>query len=189
MGSNHYIQKFIGTWNKETIFGVLVGAIVFGLLMNYCSFLVYSKAYFTTSMIVPVLVGAYFGPLPAAIATGLGNIFADIIRQSDIYYNWAIGNAVLGLFVGTLPLYGTNIRKGIFEVKHIVLFALLCIVGCGFSFVCIVPVFTVLFYDGQLQITLIETALGSIMNIFVLLTLGIPILKLLANKNMKNNNY
>lgn len=183
MESNKYIQKLIGDWNIKTILGVLIGAIAFGLLMNYGSFLVYSKTYFTTSMIVPVIVGAYFGPLPAAVATGLGNILADVIRQSEIYYNWAIGNAVLGLFVGALPLYGTNIRKGIFEVKHIVLFALLCVVGCGFSFVGIVPVFTVIFFDGQLQITLTETVIGSIMDIIVLLTLGIPTLKLLAKWN------
>ena len=183
MESNKYIQKFIGDWNIKTILGILIGAVVFGILMNYCAILVYSKIYFTASMIVPVVVGAYFGPLPAAIATGLGNIFADVVRQSDIYYNWAIGNAVLGLFVGALPLYGVNIRKGIFEVKHIVLYSLLCVVGCGFAFVGIVPIFTVIFFDGQLQITLTETLIGSIMDIVVLLVLGIPILKFLANKN------
>lgn len=184
MKSNKYIQKFIGDWNIKTILCVLIGAVVFGFLMNFCSILVYSKIYFTSSMIVPVVVGAYFGPLPAAIATGLGNIFADIFRQSDIYYNWAIGNAVLGLFVGALPLYGVNIRKGIFEVKHIVLYSLLCVVGCGFAFIGIVPVFTVIFFDGQLQIILIETVIGSIMDIVALLVLGIPILKFWANKNL-----
>lgn len=183
MGNKQYIQKFIGTWNIKTILGVLIGAVMFGILMNYCSILVYSKIYFTTSMIVPVIVGAYFGPLPAAVATGLGNVFADLIRHSDLYFNWSIGNAVLGLFIGTLPLYGANIKKGIFEIRHIILYSLTCIVGCGFSFVFIVPIFTAILYDGQLQITLIETAVGSIMNIIVLLVLGIPILKILANKN------
>lgn len=183
MEGNKYIQKFIGNWNTKTILGVLVGAVAFGLLMNYCSILVYSKVYFTTSMIVPVIVGAFFGPLPAAVATGLGNILADFIRQSEIYYNWAIGNAVLGLFVGSLPLYGVNIRKGIFEIRHIVLFALLCVIGCGFSFIGVVPIFTAIIFDGQLQITLTETVIGSIMDIVVLLVLGIPILQFLANRN------
>ena len=183
MESNQYIQKFIGTWNIKTIIAIILGAIMFGLLMNYCSIQVYSKIYFTTSMIVPVLVGAFFGPVPAAIATGLGNILADFIRQSDYYFNWSIGNAVLGLFVGALPMYGADIRKGIFEVRHIVLYSLLCVVGCGFSFVFVVPIFTAIFFDGQLQITLTETMIGSIMNIVVLIVVGIPVLRFIAKKN------
>lgn len=185
MESNQYIQMFIGIWNKKTILAILLGAIVFGITMNYLSICVYSNIYITTSMLVPVVVGAYFGPLPAAIATGLGNMFADFIGQSDYYYNWTIGNAVLGLFVGALPMYGANIRKGILKLRHIVLYALLCVVGCGFSFVFFVPIFTAVFFDGQLQITLIETTVGSIMNIIVLLVLGIPVLKFLAKKHSK----
>lgn len=182
------LQKFIGVWNTQTIVGVAIGAALFGVLMNYGSIKVFTNTSLTTAMIVPVIVGSLFGPLPAACAAGIGNVIADLIGGWGFWFDWSIGNACLGLFVGALPLYGAYIEDGIFEIKHMIIYAVLCIIGCAISFGAITPLFTVIFYGGELSITLIQSAVSSVSNIIVLLVIGIPVLKVLANRNKRGQN-
>ena len=45
--------------------------------------------------------------------------------------------------------------------------------------------FTSLFYGGEIEITLIQSVVGSVSNIVVLLVIGIPLLKVLAARNAR----
>lgn len=182
------LQKIVGVWNTKTIVGVAIGAALFGVLMVYGSIKVFTNTSLSTAMIVPVIVGGLFGPLPAAVAAGVGNVIADLIGGWGFWFDWSVGNAVLGLFVGALPLYGAYIEDGIFEVKHMILYALLCLVGNGVGFGLITPIFTSIFYGGEIQITLIQSVVGSGANMIVLLVLGIPVLKALAARNARGRN-
>lgn len=188
MSKKTVLQKFIGVWNTKTIIGVAIGAALFGVLMNYGSIRVFTNTSLTTAMIVPVIVGALFGPVPAAIAAGVGNVIADLIGGWGFWFDWSVGNAVLGLFVGALPLYGAYIEDGIFEIKHMIIYALLVVVGCAVSFGLVTPIFTSIFYGGEINITLVQGVVGSISNIIVLLVIGIPVLKALAVRNSRGKN-
>ena len=188
MNKKTTLQKFIGVWNTKTIVGVAIGAALFGVLMNFGSIRIFTNTSLTTAMIVPVIVGGLFGPVPAAVAAGVGNVIADLISGSGFWFDWSIGNDVLGLFIGALPLYGAYIEDGIFEIKHMVIYAILCIVGCAISFGLVTPVFTYLWYGGELTITLYQSVVGSISNIIVLLVIGIPVLKVLASRNSRGQN-
>lgn len=182
------IQKFLGTWNTKTIVGVAIGAALFGVLMNYGSIRVFTNTSLTTAMIVPVIVGGLFGPLPAAAAAGIGNVIADLIGGWGFWFDWSLGNAVLGLFVGALPLYGAYIEDGIFEVKHMIIYAVVVVIGTALAFGIVTPFFTYLWYGGELTITLYQGVVGSVSNIIVLLIAGIPVLKVLAARNAKASN-
>lgn len=67
MENKSFVQKLVGTWNTKTIVGVAIGAALFGVLMNYGSIKVFSNTSLSTAMVVPVIVGALFGPLPVAM--------------------------------------------------------------------------------------------------------------------------
>lgn len=188
MSKKTTLQKIIGTWNTKTIVGVAVGAALFGVLMNYGSIRVFTNTSLTTAMIVPVIVGALFGPLPAAVAAGVGNVIADLIGGWGFWFDWSIGNAVLGLCVGALPLYGAYIEDGIFEVKHMMIYAVTVVLGCALAFGLVTPFFTYLWYGGELSITLVQGVVGSVSNIIALLVLGIPVLKVLAARNARTQN-
>lgn len=188
MNKKSILQKFVGVWNTKTIVGVAIGAALFGVLMNFGSIKIFTNTSLTTAMVVPVIVGALFGPLPAAVAAGIGNVIADLIGGWGFWFDWSIGNAVLGLFVGALPLYGAYIEDGIFEIKHMVIYAILCVLGCGISFGLVTPLFTYFWYDGELTITLYQSVIGSASNILVLLAIGIPVLKALAMRNARGQN-
>ncbi len=181
-------KTLVGTWNTKTIVGVAIGAALFGVLMNFGSIKVFTNTSLTTAMLIPVIVGGMFGPLPAMVATGVGNVIADLIGGWGLWFDWSVGNAVLGLFVGALPLYGAYIEDGIFTVKHMITFAICCIVGNVFAFCVVTPIFSTLFYQSELAITFTQAGVSCVSNCAVMLIIGIPLLKILAARNARNNN-
>jgi energy-coupling factor transport system substrate-specific component len=181
-------QILLGKWDTKTIVGVAVGVALFGVLMVYGSITVFTNTKLSLAMIVPVLVGGLFGPLPAALAAGLGNVLADLIGGWGFWFDWSIGNAVLGLIVGCLKLYGADIDNGVFTPKQMVIYVICCIVGNALAFGVITPIMTVLFYGGELSITFLQSLTGGISNTAVLVIIGIPLLKAMAARNARGTN-
>lgn len=178
----------LGTWNTKTIVGIAIGAALFGVLMVFGGIRVATNTSLTSAMVVVVVVGALFGPLPAALAAGLGNVIADLISGYGFWFDWSIGNAVLGFFVGLLPLYGARIEEGIFQVKHAIIYTILCILGNALAFGIVTPIFTVLFFSSELTITWIQAFSAIISNASILVIIGIPVLFLLAKRNARATN-
>lgn len=181
-------ELFVGEWNTKTIVGVALGAALFGVLMNYGSIKVFTNTNFSTAFIVPVIVGALFGPLPAMLAAGLGNVVADTLGGWGYWWDWSAGNAIIGLLIGLLPLYGANIEKGIFNVKHAVIFALIAIFGNALAFGLVTPVLTKLFYGGELTVTYLQAQAAVISNATVLIVVGLPVLFAWAARNASSQN-
>lgn len=181
-------QIILGDWNTKTVVGVAIGAALFGVLMVYGGVKVFSNTQLTTAMLVPVIVGALFGPVPALVACFFGNVIADLIGGWGFWFDWSIGNGVLGFLVGLLPLYGADINKGIFNVKHAVIFAIIAVLGNALAFGVITPIFTLLLYGGELTITFMQSLTGGISNVAVLTLLGIPLLFALAKRNASSQN-
>jgi len=181
-------RLFVGKWNTITLVSVAVGAALFGVLMVFGSIPVFTNTYLTTAMIVPVIVGGMFGSLPAFATMLIGNMLADLIGGWGFWFDWSIGNGVLGLFIGALPLYGAKIDEGIFNVKHAIIYAVLCIIGNALAFGIITPILTSIFYSADLEITFIQAFASGISNTAVLVIVGIPLLFLLANRFKKRSN-
>ena len=72
-------KMLLGEWNTSTIVAVAIGAALYGVLMVYGGIPVFTNTNLTTAMIVPVLVGGLFGPLPALVSCLVGNVLADLI--------------------------------------------------------------------------------------------------------------
>jgi energy-coupling factor transport system substrate-specific component len=181
-------RLFVGKWNTITLVSVAVGAALFGVLMVFGSIPVFTNTYLTTAMIVPVIVGGMFGSLPAFATMLIGNMLADLIGGWGFWFDWSIGNGVLGLFIGALPLYGAKIDEGIFNVKHAIIYAVLCIIGNALAFGIITPIMTSIFYSADLEITFIQAFASGVSNTAVLVIVGIPLLFLLANRFKKRSN-
>ena len=188
MENKSFLQKLLGTWNTMTIVTVGVGAALFGVLMNYGGIPIFTNTSLTTAMIVPVVVGAMYGPVPAAVACGVGNVIADLIGGWGLYPAWSIANAVAGLFVGALPLYGAYITDGKFEIKHMIWYLVCLIVGNALAFGLVAQVFTVIFDGGDLNVSLIQGLYASVGNILIEAVVGIPVIKLLANRYASRSN-
>lgn len=188
MEKQSFGKRFIGKWNTVTIVSIAIGAALFGVLMVYGSIPVFTNTYLTSAMIIPVFVGGLFGPIPALLTMLIGNMVADLIGGWGFWFDWSVGNGVLGLFIGALTLYGAKIDEGIFKVKHAIIYAICCIVGNAVAFGLVTPVMTMIFYQADLEITFIQSFVSGISNVAVLVIVGIPVLILLANRFKKRSN-
>ena len=181
-------SMLLGEWNTRTVVGVAIGAALFGVLMNFGGIRVFTNTSLTTAMVVDVIVGALFGPVPAAVAAFFGNCISDLIGGWGFWFDWSIGNAVLGFFVGLLPLYGARINDGIFDVRHAVVYAVTVIVGNLLAFGVVTPLLTYLFYAQELTITWAQAWAAVLGNASVQIIIGIPLLFLLARRNARSTN-
>lgn len=178
----------VGEWNTRTIVAIAIGAALYGVLMVFGGIPVFSNTQLTTAMIVPVVVGGLFGPLPALVTCGVGNVIADLIGGWGLWFDWSIGNAVMAFCVGLLPLYGANIKEGVFTVKHAIIYAICCILGNVLAFGIVTPIFSYLLYATDLNITFLQAFAATLGNSAVLVIIGIPVLILLAKRFKSRTN-
>ena len=176
------MKSKLGVWTTKSIVTMGLGAALYGVLMVYGAVPIFTNTNLSFAMIVPVFVGGLFGPLPAMITCGVGNVIADLIGGWGMWFDWSIGNAVMGLFVGMLPLYGADIANGVFKVKHAVIYAILCVVGNMLAFGVVTPIFSTTLYGQDLNITLMQAVFATAGNTLVLVVAGIPILILLSKR-------
>lgn len=181
-------KLILGEWNTKTIVGVALGAALFGVLMVFGGITVFTNTRLTTAFLVPVVVGALFGPLPAAVSAGLGNVVADFIGAWGYWFDWSVGNAVLGFFIGLLPVYGAIITKGKFNLIHAIIFVITGFVGNVVAFGLVTPLVTLALYGGELNITLAQAWAAGISNSVVLVVGGLPLLFALARVYVSSTN-
>ncbi len=184
----HIGRMLLGTWDTKTIVGIAIGAALFAVLMNYGGIKVFTNTSLSTAMVVVPIVAGLFGPLPAALVAGIGNVLADLIGGWGFWFDWSIGNFVMGFFIGLLPLYGARIEDGVFEVKHMIGYVICVLLGNIIGFGIVTPIMTVAFYSSELTITWAQAFSAIISNGIVEIVVGIPVLKLLAMRNAKKTN-
>lgn len=182
------LKTIIGVWNTKTIIAMAIGAALFGVLMNFGGITIFTNTKLTTAMIIPVIVGGMFGPVPAFVTCTVGNTIADLIGGWGFWFDWSLGNGVLGFLIGLLPLYGARINDGVFKLKHVIIYIITCIIGNSFAFGIVTPILTTLFYGGELKVTFVQSLTGGIANTLILTIIGIPILFALAKRNARNTN-
>lgn len=178
----------LGPTNTESIVAIAIGIALFGVLMVYGGIQVTTNTKLTTAYLIPVIVGAYYGAVPAALVAGVGNVLADLIGGWGIWPDWAIGNAIAGFFIGLLLVYGTDVKKGVFTLKHAVIFTITTVVGQLIAFILVVPVATTLIFQSELTITYVQSSFAAVSNSAVVLVAGIPLLFVLANRNKAKTN-
>ncbi len=181
-------QKLLGTWNTKTIVGVAIGAALFGVLMNYGGIKVTTNTSLTSAYVIPAIVGALFGPLPAALSAGLGNVVADLIGGWGFWFDWSLGNFVAGYFAGLVGAFGADVENGVFTTKHAIIHAVLCVIGCALGFGIVTPFLTYLWYSSELTITWVQAQAAIISDASVLIVVGIPVLYALAKRNARGTN-
>jgi len=178
----------LGKWDTKTIVGIAIGAALFGVLMDFGGIKVTTNTSLTSAYVVLPIVGALFGPLPAALTGLLGNVIADLIGGWGMWFDWSFSNGVAGLFIGLLPVYGARIGDGVFTTKHAIIYVLTTVVGVALGFGVVTPVLTYLFYSSELTVTWIQATAAIISDASVAIIIGIPVLIALARRNAKKTN-
>lgn len=182
-------KKILGEWNTRTIVGVAIGVALFGVLMVYGGVKVFTNTSLTSAYVVVAVVAVLFGPVPAAITAGLGNVLADLIGGWGFWFDWSAGNLVLGFLTGLgCVVGGANVKEGKFDAKNAIIYAVFVLLGCGLAFGVVTPILTYLFYSSELTITWGQATAAIISDGIVLLVIGIPLLFALASRNKRKYN-
>lgn len=84
---------------------------------------------------IPMLFGFVFGPITGFVAGFLGNIFSDFLSFGGFFWNWDIGNGLIGAVPGIayFVIQRTNWTKAKTLVIAAVLAVVASVVGIGFS--------------------------------------------------------
>lgn len=85
-------------------------------------------------IVIPLFFGALFGPVVGFFVGGLGNIIGDLISFHNFYWNWDLGNAIIGLIIGLVVIY----TSGRYRTRRAIIIAeiasaIAIIVGIGFA--------------------------------------------------------
>jgi energy-coupling factor transport system substrate-specific component len=85
-------------------------------------------------IVIPLFFGVVFGPIVGLFVGGFGNIIGDLISYHSFYWNWDMGNALIGFVAGFAVLYtGGRYRTTRAIVVAEVFSIIAIIVGIGFA--------------------------------------------------------
>jgi energy-coupling factor transport system substrate-specific component len=85
-------------------------------------------------IVIPLFFGAFFGPVVGFLVGGVGNVLGDLISYHSFYWNWDLGNALVGGVAGLVVLitaarYRNTANIVIAEIGSVIAIA----VGIGFA--------------------------------------------------------
>ncbi len=85
-------------------------------------------------IVIPLLFGVLFGPIVGLLVGGLGNIIGDLISYHSFYWNWDLGNALIGFIAGLVVIYTAGRYRNSRAIVYAeVASAIAIIVGIGFA--------------------------------------------------------
>jgi energy-coupling factor transport system substrate-specific component len=106
---------------RQVVYGA-IGAALYGVLSwvtNFVPLPAAGNVTFRPAVAVLVFFGVAYGPWVGFLAGLFGNILGDAISGFGFYWNWSLGNGLMGLLAGMA--YGlTNFRSGASIVKAII---------------------------------------------------------------------
>ncbi|HLX55916.1 MAG TPA: ECF transporter S component [Ktedonobacteraceae bacterium] len=129
-------SKIWGLGVRQVVYMALGAALYGGLsyLTNILQLPATSNVSFRPGIVIPLFFGAVFGPWVGLFTGGVGNFLGDYISGYGVYWNWDVGNGLIGLIAG-LALYFTWGRY--YKVANIVtaeIFGIVAVlVGIGFA--------------------------------------------------------
>ncbi len=111
MNNQNSLWKF-GT--REVVYGA-IGAALYGVLSwvtNAFPLPAAGNITFRPAVAVLIFFGAAFGPWVGLIAGLLGNTLGDAITGWGLYWNWSVGNGLMGLIPGLAVALIQDYRSG-----------------------------------------------------------------------------
>ena len=85
-------------------------------------------------IVIPLFFGVAFGPIVGFLVGGVGNVLGDLISYHNFYWNWDLGNALIGLIAGLAPLITLGRYRKVRNIVIAEVFSLVAIVvGIAFA--------------------------------------------------------
>jgi len=121
---------------RQIVFMALGAALYGGLsyLTNFLQLPSTGNVSFRPGIVIPLFFGAVFGPWVGLFTGLVGNLLGDYISGYGVYWNWDIGNGLIG-FIAGLAVY---ITLGRYNSTRTIVFAEIfspigIVIGIGFA--------------------------------------------------------
>ena len=100
---------------------------VFNIIFNVLSIPGAMNVSVRPSVCIPMFFGFVFGPIVGLFVGGIGNIISDAISWGGFWWNWDVGNALLGFIPGLV--YTMYKKEELGESKTVILSAVMAVVA------------------------------------------------------------
>jgi energy-coupling factor transport system substrate-specific component len=98
---------FIWGISVRKVVYMALGAALYGLLSVPTNFLqLPGNVSIRPAIVIPLFFGAVFGPWVGLFSGGVGNFIGDLVSGYGVYWNWDVGNGLIG-FIAGLAMYIT----------------------------------------------------------------------------------
>ena len=120
--------KIWGIGVRQIVFMALGAALYGGLsyVTNVLQLPATSNVSLRPAIVIPIFFGAVFGPWVGLFTGAIGNFIGDLISGYGVYWNWDLGNGLIG-FIAGLAMYLTWGRYT--SVRNIVIAEVFCVIG------------------------------------------------------------
>jgi energy-coupling factor transport system substrate-specific component len=133
--SEESVTRKVWSIGVRHIVYMALGAALYGGLSYLTNLLQLSgNVSFRPGIVIPLFFGAVFGPWVGLFTGGVGNIIGDLISGYGFYWNWDVGNALIGFISGLAMLLTLGRYTKVRNIVIAEIFAALGIlVGMAFS--------------------------------------------------------
>ena len=121
---------------RQIVYMALGAALYCGLsyVTNFLQLPSVGQVSIRPAIVIPLFFGAVFGPWVGLFTGGVGNFIGDYISGYGVYWNWDLGNGLIGFIAGLAMLitwgrYNTSRKIVIAEIVG----AVGVVVGIGFA--------------------------------------------------------
>lgn len=128
--------KMWGIGVRQVVYMALGAALYGGLsyLTNILQLPGASNVSFRPAIVIPLFFGAVFGPWVGLFTGGIGNLIGDYISGYGVFWNWDVGNGLVGFIAGLAMLYTWGRYRSTRAIVIAEVFAAVgVVVGIGFA--------------------------------------------------------
>lgn len=180
-------QKSVFDFSTLIVVAIGIGAALYGFLGIF-GFPVTPNTWVKPAVAFLTIFGALFGPVVGFLIGLIGHIITDLINGGVVWWGWALGSAIMGLFMGFIYMAkGFSLKDGKYTRSHIVYLIVYGILGIvlGMGEATLFDIFLM----GETVDKMMWQFGGAIIaNVGVLVVLGLPVVLIILAINKSKSN-
>jgi energy-coupling factor transport system substrate-specific component len=139
MSENKTLWSF-GT--REVVYAAIGAALygVFSWITNFLALPAAGNISLRPAVSIPLFFGVAFGPLVGFFSGLVGNILGDFLSGWGFFWNWDLGNGLMGLVPGLIYLGVKNFRDRQTIIRAVIFSVIGVIVGMLFASLTSIPI-------------------------------------------------
>lgn len=148
----------------KTIVATGLGAAIFMLLFMYVKVpSPIPETSFQTAYGISAFFATIYGPIAGGLIAFIGHGLSDAVQYGSPWWSWVIASGVASFIFG-FAYDNTKVEDGEFDIKDIVKFNLIQVVGNLIAWILVAPVLDIVIYAEPVNLVFTQGVIAAIMN-------------------------